>query len=78
MQDMSPSPRGSASSMMSPCNKLGKKNCLAFDQLLDVSNLPEDGSIAPLDSHRAAMNKFKHRSKTTQVPSYIRTNSTPG
>ncbi|EME47611.1 hypothetical protein DOTSEDRAFT_41985 [Dothistroma septosporum NZE10] len=42
---------------VTPYNKLGKKHRLPFDQLFDVSNLLDDGSIAPLDSHRAAMNK---------------------
>ncbi|TKA41318.1 hypothetical protein B0A54_06220 [Friedmanniomyces endolithicus] len=37
--------------------KLGKKHRLAFDQLFDVSNLLEDGSVAAVNSHRAAMNK---------------------
>lgn len=43
---------------------MGKKHRLQFEELFDVSNLLEDGSIAPLDSHRAAMNKvsisFQH------------------
>lgn len=42
---------------VSPYNKHGKKHRLPFEELFDVSNLLEDGSIAPLDSHRAAMNK---------------------
>ena len=42
---------------VSPYSKLGKKHRLPFEELFDVSNLLEDGSIAPLDSHRAAMNK---------------------
>lgn len=42
---------------VSPYNKQGKKHRLPFEELFDVSNLLEDGSIAPLDSHRAAMNK---------------------
>lgn len=44
---------------VSPYTKAGKKNRLPFDELFDVSNLLEDGSIAPLDSHRAAMNKVQ-------------------
>ncbi|CAK4031155.1 taurine catabolism dioxygenase [Lecanosticta acicola] len=42
---------------VSPYNKAGKKHRFAFEELFDVSNLLEDGSVAPLDSHRAAMNK---------------------
>jgi len=42
---------------ISPYTKAGKKNRLAYDELFDVSNMLEDGSVAPLDSHRAAMNK---------------------
>ncbi|KAF7186640.1 Alpha-ketoglutarate-dependent 2,4-dichlorophenoxyacetate dioxygenase [Pseudocercospora fuligena] len=42
---------------VSPYNKLGKKHRLPFEELFDVSNLLEDGSIAPMDSHRAAMNR---------------------
>ena len=42
---------------MSPYTKMGKKHRLDFEELFDVSNLLEDGSVAPLDSHRAAMNK---------------------
>ena len=42
---------------VSPYTKQGKKHRLAFEELFDVSNLLEDGSVAPLDSHRAAMNK---------------------
>lgn len=44
---------------MSPYNKLGKKHRLPFEELFDVSNLLEDGSIAPIDSHRAAMNRVR-------------------
>ncbi len=36
---------------------MGKKHRLPFEELFDVSNLLDDGSVAPLDSHRAAMNK---------------------
>ncbi|EMC98072.1 hypothetical protein BAUCODRAFT_66647 [Baudoinia panamericana UAMH 10762] len=42
---------------VSPYTKHGKKHRLPFVELFDVSNLLEDGSVAPLDSHRAAMNK---------------------
>lgn len=42
---------------VTPYTQHGKKHRLPFDQLFDVSNLLEDGSVAPLDSHRAAMNK---------------------
>ncbi|KAK5731050.1 hypothetical protein LTR15_000988 [Elasticomyces elasticus] len=42
---------------VSPYTKLGKKHRLAFEQLFDVSNLLEDGSVAPVESHRSAMNK---------------------
>lgn len=42
---------------VSPYTKAGKKHRLPFEELFDVSNLLEDGSVAPLDSHRAAMNK---------------------
>lgn len=42
---------------VTPYTKLGKKHRLDFEELFDVSNLLEDGSVAPLDSHRAAMNK---------------------
>ena len=42
---------------VSPYTKLGKKHRLAFEQLFDVSNLLEDGSVASVNSHRAAMNK---------------------
>ncbi|EME86877.1 uncharacterized protein MYCFIDRAFT_151887 [Pseudocercospora fijiensis CIRAD86] len=42
---------------VSPYTKLGKKHRLPFPELFDVSNLLEDGSIAPVDSHRAAMNR---------------------
>ena len=42
---------------VTPYTKQGKKHRLAFEQLFDVSNLLDDGSVAPLDSHRAAMNK---------------------
>lgn len=45
---------------------MGKKNRLPYDELFDVSNLLEDGSIAPLDSHRAAMNKVGQPSSETQ------------
>lgn len=42
---------------VSPYTKQGKKHRLPFEELFDVSNLLEDGSVAPLSSHRAAMNK---------------------
>lgn len=42
---------------VTPYTKMGKKHRLDFEELFDVSNLLEDGSVAPLDSHRAAMNK---------------------
>ncbi|TKA44874.1 hypothetical protein B0A54_03164 [Friedmanniomyces endolithicus] len=42
---------------VSPYTKHGKKHRLAFEQLFDVSNLLEDGSVASVKSHRAAMNK---------------------
>ncbi|KAK4546465.1 hypothetical protein LTR36_002142 [Oleoguttula mirabilis] len=42
---------------VTPYTKQGKKHRLAFEQLFDVSNLLDDGSVAPLDSHRAAMNQ---------------------
>ncbi|KAK5122161.1 hypothetical protein LTR85_004407 [Meristemomyces frigidus] len=42
---------------VTPYTKQGKKHRLDFEQLFDVSNLLDDGSVAPLDSHRAAMNK---------------------
>ncbi|WPH01853.1 Clavaminate synthase-like protein [Acrodontium crateriforme] len=42
---------------VTPYTKLGKKHRLPFVELFDISNLLDDGSIAPLDSHRAAMNK---------------------
>ncbi|KXL46621.1 hypothetical protein M433DRAFT_334756 [Acidomyces richmondensis BFW] len=42
---------------VTPYTKHGKKHRLPYDQLFDVSNLLEDGSVAPLDSHRAAMNR---------------------
>jgi alpha-ketoglutarate-dependent 2,4-dichlorophenoxyacetate dioxygenase len=42
---------------VTPYNKLGKKHRLSTDYLFDVSNLNEDGSIAKLSSHRAAMNR---------------------
>lgn len=42
---------------VSPYTKLGKKHRLSTDQLFDVSNLNEDGTIAAVTSHRAAMNK---------------------
>lgn len=42
---------------VSPYTKAGKKHRLEFEELFDVSNLLEDGSVAPLTSHRAAMNK---------------------
>lgn len=42
---------------VTPYTQLGKRHRLAFEQLFDVSNLLEDGSVAPLDSHRAAMNR---------------------
>lgn len=46
---------------VAPYTKHGKKHRLAFEQLFDVSNLLDDGSVAPLDSHRAAMNKVSLR-----------------
>lgn len=49
---------------VTPYTKLGKKHRLDFEELFDVSNLLEDGSVAPLDSHRAAMNKV---SKNTRI-----------
>lgn len=42
---------------VTPYTQRGKKHRLAFDQLFDVSNLNEDGSVAEVTSHRAAMNK---------------------
>lgn len=42
---------------VSPYTQHGKKHRLAFEQLFDVSNLLEDGSVAAVSSHRAAMNK---------------------
>ncbi|GAB7347199.1 hypothetical protein MBLNU459_g3307t2 [Dothideomycetes sp. NU459] len=42
---------------VSPYTKLGKKNRLSTDQLFDVSNLNEDGTVAKVTSHRAAMNR---------------------
>ena len=42
---------------VTPYSKLGKKHRLGTDYLFDVSNLNDDGSIAELTSHRAAMNK---------------------
>lgn len=42
---------------VTPYTKLGKQHRLPFVELFDISNLLDDGSIAPLDSHRAAMNK---------------------
>lgn len=50
---------------VSPYTKLGKKNRLQFEQLFDVSNLLDDGSVAPLTSHRAAMNKVRWFSSQT-------------
>jgi len=40
-----------------PYTKLGKRHRLGTEYLFDVSNLNDDGSIAELTSHRAAMNK---------------------
>ncbi|KAL1635424.1 hypothetical protein SLS58_010287 [Diplodia intermedia] len=40
-----------------PYSAQGKQHRLSTEQLFDVSNLLADGSIAPLDSHRHAMNK---------------------
>lgn len=42
---------------VAPYTAKGKKHRLSTDQLFDVSNLNEDGSVAELTSHRAAMNK---------------------
>lgn len=47
---------------VTPYTKLGKKHRLSTDYLFDVSNLNEDGSIAELTSHRAAMNKVNQQS----------------
>lgn len=49
---------------VTPYTKLGKKHRLEFEELFDVSNLLEDGSVAPLDSHRAAMNKVQWKHST--------------
>lgn len=38
---------------VSPYTAAGKKHRLDFEELFDVSNLLEDGSVAPLDSHRS-------------------------
>ncbi|KAK4988737.1 hypothetical protein LTR50_003701 [Elasticomyces elasticus] len=42
---------------VTPYTQQGKKHRLQFIELFDVSNLNEDGTVAELDSHRAAMNK---------------------
>jgi len=42
---------------VTPYTQAGKKHRLAYHELFDVSNLLDDGAVAPLDSHRAAMNK---------------------
>lgn len=44
---------------ITPHTKAGKKHRLEFPELFDVSNLLENGDIAPLDSHRSAMNKVR-------------------
>lgn len=44
---------------VTPYTQLGKKHRLSTNYLFDVSNLNEDGSIAELSSHRAAMNKVR-------------------
>lgn len=44
---------------ITPHTKAGKKHRLDFPELFDVSNLLENGAIAPLDSHRSAMNKVR-------------------
>lgn len=44
---------------ITPHTKAGKKHRLDFPELFDVSNLLENGDIAPLDSHRSAMNKVR-------------------
>lgn len=46
---------------VTPYTKLGKKHRLSTEQLFDVSNLTDEGTIAPLDSHRAAMNRVNRR-----------------
>ena len=51
---------------VTPYTKQGKKHRLAFEQLFDVSNLLDDGSVAPLDSHRAAMNKVGARERASR------------
>lgn len=56
---------------VSPYTKLGKKHRLAFEQLFDVSNLLDDGSIAPVDSHRTAMNKVYHVTSVLSVPAHV-------
>ncbi|EOD52961.1 putative -dichlorophenoxyacetate alpha-ketoglutarate dioxygenase protein [Neofusicoccum parvum UCRNP2] len=40
-----------------PYTAAGKRHRLSTEQLFDVSNLQADGSVAPLDSHRHAMNR---------------------
>lgn len=42
---------------MSPYTGRGKTHRLSTDNLFDVSNLEADGTVAPLTSHRHAMNK---------------------
>lgn len=42
---------------VTPYTALGKQHRLSTPYLFDVSNLLSDGTIAPLSSHRAAMNK---------------------
>lgn len=42
---------------ITPYIKLGKPNRLASPYIFDVSNLEADGSVAPITSHRHAMNK---------------------
>lgn len=44
---------------VTPYTKLGKKHRLSTPYLFDVSNLTDEGTVAPLDSHRAAMNKVR-------------------
>lgn len=61
---------------VSPYTSAGKKHRLDFEELFDVSNLLEDGSVAPLDSHRAAMNKVLPSSVTETNPPLINTRAT--
>lgn len=42
---------------VTPYTKLGKPHRLSTPYLFDVSNLEADGSVAPVTSHRHAMNK---------------------